>query len=171
MAFVGFIPPQTRCPWRVSDTEIVPAPRLDECVLFGIHLERGLSPPVHPFLVQLLWLYGIQLHHLTPDCILHISCFITFCEGYLDIHPHLGLWCSLFSLSGRVSGEGDPARPCGVVKVVPRSSQYPDLKLLGVSADWERSFFYFPEVPRSSGGPFLPPFNPDLPTSKECWNL
>ena len=122
MASVGFIPPQTHCPWRVPGIEIVPTPRVDECVLFGIHLVRGLSSPVHPFLVQLLRLYGIRLHHLTPDCILHISCFITFREGYVYIHPHLGLWCSLFSLFGRVSGEGDPARPCGLAKVVPRSS-------------------------------------------------
>ena len=122
MSSIGFILLQACCPWRVPEAEVVPLPLAGECVLFGIHLERGLSPPVHPFLVQPLRLYGIQLDHLTPDCILHISCFVTFCEGYLDIHPHIGLWCSLFFLMGWIAREGDPPCPCGVVRVVPRIS-------------------------------------------------
>ena len=36
-------------------------------------------------------------------------------------------------------------------------------------ARWERTFFYFLDVPSSSGGPFLPAFDPGLPTSRECW--
>ena len=137
MAALGFIPNVERFPWPVPGAEWVPTPRLDECILFAFHLERVLSPPIHPFLGQLLRLYKIELHHLTPDCITHISCFITFCEGYLDIHPHLGLWCSLFFLSGRISGEGDAEWECGVVKVTPRRSVYPDLQLLALCADWE----------------------------------
>ena len=108
---------------------------------------EGALPPVHPFLGLLLRLYGIQLHHLTPDCITHTSCFITLCEGYFCVHPHLGWWCSLFSLVGRIEGEGDAESECGAVRVVPCRSDYLDLKLLGVCAGWERTFFYFPELP------------------------
>ena len=96
---------------------------------------------------------------------------MTFCEGYLDIHPHLGLWCSQFFLSGRIDGEGDQTRPCGAVKVVPRSSQYLDLRLLGQYTQWQRTFLYFLEVSHGSGGPLLPSFNPGLPTSRECWKV
>ena len=117
-------------------------------VFFTSHLERGLSPPLHPFLGKVLTLYGIQLHHLTLDCITHISCYITLGEGYLNVHPHLGLWCSLFFLTGRIAGEGDADLECGVARVVPRRSGYPDLGLLGVPAGWERTFFYFPGLKR-----------------------
>ena len=77
----------------------------------------------------------------------------------------------MFFLTGQIAGEGDPSRPCGAVRVVPRTSQYPDLRLLGLCARWELRFFYFPEVPSSSGGPFLPAFDPGLPTSRECWSV
>ena len=113
---------------------------------------RGGFPPVHPFLGLLLRLYGIQLHHLTPDCITHISCFITLCEGYLGIHPHLGWWCSLFSLVGRIEGEGDAELECGVVKVVPRRSDYPDLKLLGASVGWSALSFIALSIQWRTGG-------------------
>ena len=111
--------------------------------MFASHFERGLSPPINPFLGKFLVFYGIQLYHLTPDCITHISCYLTLCEGYFDIHPHLGLWCSLFFLAGRIVGDGNDAMECGVVRVVPRRPGYPDLGLLGIPAGWERTFFSF----------------------------
>ena len=43
--------------------------------------------------------WGIQLHHLTPDSILHIAIFVQLCEAFLGIHPHFDLFKSLFSLS------------------------------------------------------------------------
>ena len=47
----------------------------------------------------LLFFWGIQLHHLTPDSILHIAIFVQLCEAFLGIHPHFDLFKSLFSLS------------------------------------------------------------------------
>ena len=58
-----------------------------------------------------------------------------------------------------------------MVKVVPRRSDYPDLKLLGTSAGWERTFFYCLELPVAHGGPSFPPFQRGLPTSRRNWNL
>jgi hypothetical protein len=48
----------------------------------------GLSLPPHPFLCGLLFAYGIRLHDLNPNTILHITCFITLCECFLGIEPH-----------------------------------------------------------------------------------
>jgi hypothetical protein len=55
-------------------------------------LLRGLSLPPHPFLRGLLFAYGIQLHDLNPNTILHIACFIMLCECFLGIEPHWALW-------------------------------------------------------------------------------
>ena len=67
-------------------------------VIFLDFLVRGLSLPAHEFLRGLLFVYGVQLHQLTPNSILHIAVFITLCECFLGIHPHFGLWKRIFLL-------------------------------------------------------------------------
>jgi hypothetical protein len=71
--------------------EIIPRPPPGFWVLFLAFLLRGLSLPPHPFLRGLLFAYGIQLHDLNPNTILHIACFITLCECFLGIEPHWAL--------------------------------------------------------------------------------
>jgi hypothetical protein len=53
---------------------------------------RGFGVPSHQFLCLLLLFYGLELHHLTPLGILHITTFITLCEAYMGIEPHFNLW-------------------------------------------------------------------------------
>jgi hypothetical protein len=31
--------------------------------------------------------YGVQLHQLMPNSLMHIACFITMCEAFLGIDP------------------------------------------------------------------------------------
>jgi hypothetical protein len=57
-------------------------------VMFLAFLFHGLSLPAHEFLRVLLFMYGVQLHHLRPNSLLHIACFITLCEAFLGIDPH-----------------------------------------------------------------------------------
>lgn len=49
-----------------------------------------------PLLRGLLHIYGLQLHHLAPNSILHIACFVMVCEAFLCCEPHLRLWCKYF---------------------------------------------------------------------------
>jgi hypothetical protein len=56
--------------------------------MFLAFLLRGLSLPAHEFLRGLLYVYGVQLHQLTPNFLLHIACFKTLCESFLGIEPH-----------------------------------------------------------------------------------
>jgi hypothetical protein len=69
-------------------TERIPKPRDGFRVMFLSFLLRDLSLPAHEFLRGLLFVYGVQLHQLTPNSILHIGCFITLCESFLGIDPH-----------------------------------------------------------------------------------
>jgi hypothetical protein len=55
--------------------------------MFLAFLLRGLSLPAHEFLRGRLFVYGVQLHQLTPNLILHIACFITLCESFLGTYP------------------------------------------------------------------------------------
>jgi hypothetical protein len=68
--------------------EIIPRPPSGFRVIFLAFMLRGLSLPLHPFLRGVLFAYGIQLHDLNPNTILHITCFITLCECFLGIKPH-----------------------------------------------------------------------------------
>jgi hypothetical protein len=69
-------------------TEWIPKPRDGFRVMFLAFLLHGLSLPAHEFLRERLFVYGVQLHQLTPNSILHIACFITLCESFLGIDPH-----------------------------------------------------------------------------------
>jgi hypothetical protein len=73
-------------------TERIPKSPSGFRVMFFDFLLRGLSLPAHEFLRGLLFVYGVQLHQLTPNSILHIACFITLCESFLGIEPHFLLW-------------------------------------------------------------------------------
>ena len=68
---------------RLPGDEVIPRPPPGWCVMFMAFVVRGLSLPAHEFLRGLLFIYDIQLHHLTPNSILHIACFITLCECFL----------------------------------------------------------------------------------------
>jgi hypothetical protein len=68
--------------------ERIPKPLSEFRVMFLAFLLCGLSLPAHEFLRGLLFVYGMQLHQLTPNSILHIACFITLCESFLGIDPH-----------------------------------------------------------------------------------
>jgi hypothetical protein len=81
---------------KFPSTERIPQPPSGYRVMFLSFLFRGLSLPAHEFLRGLLFIYGVQLHQLTPNSILHIACFVTLCESFLGIEPHFLLWRSIF---------------------------------------------------------------------------
>ena len=84
--------------WRRSDEESFPHERGDESVIFLPHILRGLGFPVSDFFRGLLHHCGVQVHHLTPKSILHISIFVHLCEGFLGIEPHFDLFQHFFHL-------------------------------------------------------------------------
>jgi hypothetical protein len=69
-------------------TDRIPKPPSGYRVMFLAFLLRGLSFPAHKFFHGLLFVYGVQLHQLTLNTILHIACFVTLCEYFLGIEPH-----------------------------------------------------------------------------------
>jgi hypothetical protein len=89
--------------------------------MFLAFLLRGLSLPAHEFLRGLLFVYGVQLHQLTPNSILHIACFVTRCESFLGIEPHFLLWRSIFRLCPSVSLSNKPELGGAVVSVRPEA--------------------------------------------------
>jgi hypothetical protein len=54
----------------------------NEVVSFILFHLLGFGLPTHPLLRWLLYLYGLHLHDLTPERILHLLVFIMLCEGF-----------------------------------------------------------------------------------------
>jgi hypothetical protein len=71
---------------------------VDEIVTFYHFVERGLALPTYSLFCGLLYYYGLELHHLNPNSICHISIFIHFCEAYLGIEPHWDQFRFLFCI-------------------------------------------------------------------------
>jgi hypothetical protein len=84
--------------WRPSYREPFPMENVDEIVTFLHFAERGLAFPSCSFFRGLLYYYGLELHHLNPNSICHISIFIYFYEAFLGIEPHWDLFRFLFRI-------------------------------------------------------------------------
>jgi hypothetical protein len=65
-------------------------------VVCAAFFEQGFGLPSHQFLCSLLQSYGLDLHHLNPSGILHMTAFVTLCEAYIGIEPPLILWSHFF---------------------------------------------------------------------------
>ncbi|KAK1668805.1 hypothetical protein QYE76_056964 [Lolium multiflorum] len=124
--------------------ESYPKPPIDYRVSFVDHLIRGLSPPIHEFLRGLLFVYGLQLHHLTPNSILHISIFITLCECFLGVQPNWALWKRIFCI--RRNGHHNVAYNIGGVVICVRSDvDYFDVKFPDSVQGWRKKWLYIHE--------------------------
>jgi len=75
--------PRSIVQWFSAEGHDRPYERVAETVIFKSFVERGLGIPVCDFLRGLLFFGGIQLHHLTPTSVLHISFFVHLCEAFL----------------------------------------------------------------------------------------
>ena len=69
---------------------------------------RGLGYPAHWFLCGLLNEWGLELQHLNLTGVLHITGFVTVCEAFLGMEPHMDFFRRMFS--GQALSEGKPLR-------------------------------------------------------------
>jgi hypothetical protein len=111
----GFLPEAVSI--ILPDDERIPSPPKGYRVMLLAFLLCGLSLPAQEFLCGLLFVYGVQLHQLMPNSILHIACFVTLCESFLGIDPHWVLWKFLFRLRPSVSLDKKPELGGAVVSV------------------------------------------------------
>ncbi|KAK1619607.1 hypothetical protein QYE76_025124 [Lolium multiflorum] len=138
--------------------ESYPTPPMGYRVSFVDHLIRGLSAPIHPFLRGLLFIYGLQLHHLTPNSILHISIFITLCEAFLGVQPNWALWKRIFFC--RRNGSPNVAYNIGGVVISVRPTvDYFDVKLPDSVQGWRKKWLYIQEENHGCAEDNITPFD------------
>jgi hypothetical protein len=140
-------------------TERIPKPPSGFRVMFLAFLLRGLSFPAHEFLHGLLFMYGVQLHQLTPNSILHIACFITLCESFLGIEPHFLHWKFLFRLCPSVALSKKPELG-GAVISIHAESQYLEFSMAASVQGWRKKWFYIKDRKVSSSDQYgIAPFD------------
>jgi hypothetical protein len=156
---------------RFPSTERIPKPPSGYWVMFLAFLLRGFSLPAHEFLRGLLFVYGVQLHQLTPNSLLHIACFVTLCESFLGIEPHFTLWRSIFRLRPNVSLAKKPELGGAVVSVRPEA-QYLEFSMAASVQGWRTKWFYIKDRKSSLADEFgLPPFDASQEVKKlKSWD-
>ena len=114
-----------------------------ETVLFCDFVERGLAVPIFDFLQALLRFWGIQLHHLTLQSILHLSIFTHMCEAFLGVLPHCHLFQHFFYLSP-IPSTSMPAVIGGAELVLrpENESEYLFYQPSSKGVEWKSYWFY-----------------------------
>ena len=162
----GLVPEGVRHP----GSEVIPRPRPGERVSFVDFAIRGLSFPVHEFFRGLLYAYGVQIHHFTPNAILHIACFITLCECFLGVNPHWGLWKRIFFVKRQTVWKGGRSLATGGFGIQVRADvEYFNLRLVESVQGWRKRWFYV-DSESTPGQSSLPEFSADaLVHKKRTW--
>jgi hypothetical protein len=157
---------------KFPSNERIPQPPSGYRVMFLAFLLRGLSLPVHEFLCGLLFIYGVQLHQLTPNSILHIACFMTLCESFLGIEPHFLLWRSIFRLRPSVSLSNKPELGRAIISVHPKV-QYLEFSMPASVQGWRTKWFYIKDHKASPEDEYgLAPFDASKELKKlASWDL
>jgi hypothetical protein len=109
--------------------------------MFLAFLLCGLSLSAHEFLRGLLFVYGVQLHQLTPNLILHIACSVTLCESFLGIKPYWILWKFLFRLRPSVALSKKPELG-GAIVSIRAEVHYLEFNMAALVQGWRKKWFY-----------------------------
>ena len=140
---LGLLQTQGVIQWRVGGGEDYPMEGTLLTVVFRDFVERGLALPVLEFFYALLQFWGIQLHHLTPQSILHLSIFTHFCEAFLNILPHFHLFKYFFTLIP-IPNSAKPTvvGGCELVLCPETQNEYLAYDPLGKGAEWKKFWFH-----------------------------
>ena len=106
----------------------------------------------------MLYYYGIQIHHLTPESILYLSIFVHLCEAFLGIEPHFELFRRLYSLVLHPSKNEMGSFGCAHLELRPEMAEkYLEWPRIHIDPEWSSQWFYIhnqaPSLANFSAGP------------------
>nr|BAB19769.1 P0035H10.10 [Oryza sativa Japonica Group] len=162
----GVLPAKEIIGWRPAFGEAFPTPDTHEIVVFSHFFYGGFSLPTSRFFRGILNFYGISLHHLNPNSIIHIANFVHACEAFLGIRSHFALFRRIFFLKPQpnkskqcvVGGAGFQLR--GTL-----SQKYFSMPFKTSNKGWHANWFYV-QNPK----PALPEYSCLPPVYQDTWN-
>jgi hypothetical protein len=114
----------------------------------------------------ILEFYGMSLHHLNPNSIVHIANFIHACEAFLGIRPHFALFRRIFFLKPQPNKN----KPCvvggaGFQLRGTLSQKYFSMPFKTSNKGWHANWFYV-----QNPEPALPEYSCLPPVYQDTWN-
>lgn len=82
--------------WRCPSGGRYPSPNTGKIVIFIDYFHWSFKVSLHQFLKGLLLYYESQLPYFTPNDLLFMSIFISYCKNFLGIEPHWSLFHKYF---------------------------------------------------------------------------
>jgi hypothetical protein len=82
---------------RADTDRVVPAPEENEVVIYRSFFKAGLQFPLSRFVVQVLNIYQIFLHQITPEAIIRMGIFVWAVRSQ-GLEPSAKCFCSMHEL-------------------------------------------------------------------------
>jgi hypothetical protein len=83
---------------RADDRErTVPTPEDNEVVIFRSFIKAGLRFPLNRFVVEVLKIYQVYLHQLTPEAIIRMGIFVWAVKSQ-GLEPNAKSFCNMHEL-------------------------------------------------------------------------
>jgi hypothetical protein len=82
---------------RVGGDNKVPAPEEDEVVIYRSFFKAGLRFPLSRFVVEVLKIYQIYLHQITPEAVIRMRIFVWAVRSQ-GLEPSTKCFCSMHEL-------------------------------------------------------------------------
>nr|ABA97929.1 retrotransposon protein, putative, unclassified [Oryza sativa Japonica Group] len=166
MVVHGILPAKEIIGWRPAFGEAFPTPDTHKVVVFSHFFYGGFSLPTSRFFRGILNFYGISLHHLNPNSIVHIANFIQAYEAFLGIRPHFALFCRIFFLKP----QPNKSKPCvvggaGFQLKGTLSQKYFSMPFKTSNKGWHANWFYV-QNPETA----LPEYSCLPPVYQDTWN-
>ena len=137
----------------------------NEIVLFCDFVERNLAIPASDFLHALLKCWGIQLHHLTHQSILHLSIFTHLCEAFIGIEPHFYVFQHFFFLLPHPNASKPVEVGGAELDLRPENQdEYLFYQPSGKGIEWKSFWLYI-----ENHQPSILEWAPKAPKAKGCW--
>jgi hypothetical protein len=154
----GLLQDKSLVNWHPSFREPFPMENVDEIVTFYYFTERGLGLPSCSFLRGLLYFNGLELHHLNPSSICHITIYIHLCEAFLGIEPHWDLFRFLFRVKAQPTSKNlSIVGGAGIQLRQQAGDRYVFYKFPSNIPRWKNHWFYIenhaPQLLEKSGKP------------------
>ncbi|KAK1678913.1 hypothetical protein QYE76_039761 [Lolium multiflorum] len=140
-------------------------------VLTKALVERGFSFPPSDFFLEILKVYGLQPHNISPNSVLAISNHVTLCEGHLRVPPELSLFQYYFSVKKEKVRQSTELATCGSITFMIRPGRvYPHTDRHESARYWSGGFFYLKDVSDPASTRNLPPFKNCPATELPAWS-
>jgi hypothetical protein len=90
---------------RIGGDNTAPAPRENEVVIYQSFFKAGLRFPLSKFVVEVLKIYQIFLHQITPEAIMRMGVFV-YAVRSQGLEPRAKCFCSMHKLLYEMKATG-----------------------------------------------------------------